>query len=139
MGVSQMIVASIFLYVFTADALAPLFTGAMCAAGTLNAGPLGYPVLLLKLANSVLAGLWLALNHVDARGEDHPLVRPKYAFLVALTPLVVAEAGLQAAFFAGLRPEVITSCCGSLFAPSGGGVAGELASLPAGPTEPGRP
>jgi hypothetical protein len=122
--------ASIFLYVYTADALAPLFAGAMCAAGTLAAGPLGYPVLLLKLANAILAGLWLALNHVDARGEDYPLVRPKYAFLLALTPLVAAEAALQAGFFAALRPEVITSCCGSLFARSGGGVAGELASLP---------
>jgi hypothetical protein len=126
--------ASIFLYVYTADALAPMFTGAMCAAGTLRASPWGYPVLFLKLANFVLAGLWLAVNHADGAGYDYPLVRPKYALLLGLAPLVAAEAAMQVAFFADLRPEVITSCCGSLFARSDRGLAGDLASLPPGPT-----
>jgi hypothetical protein len=106
----------------------------MCAAGTLKASVYGYPVLLLKLLNFILAGLWLSLNHVDGQGEDYPLVRPKYAALLGLAPLVVAEAILQALFFADLRPEVITSCCGSLFARSSAGLAGDLASLPPGPT-----
>jgi hypothetical protein len=126
--------ASLFLYVHTADGLAPLFTGAMCAAGTLKASAWGYPVLLLKLANFVLAGVWLALNHVDGEAPDHPLIRPKYGLLLALVPPVLAEAGLQARYFAELRPEVITSCCGSLFARSGGGLAGGLAALPVEPT-----
>jgi hypothetical protein len=125
--------ASLFLYVHTADALAPLFTGAMCAAGTLAASGYGYPVLVLKLANFVLAGLWLALNHADVQGWDYPLIRPKYAFLLALAPLVVAEAVLQALYFADLSPEVITSCCGSAFGREGSGLAGRLAAVPAGP------
>jgi hypothetical protein len=126
--------ASAFLFVYTADALAPLFTGAMCAAGTLQASGLGYPVLLLKLANVVLAGVWLALNHADGLGYDYPLVRVKYAALLGLAPLVVVEAALQTAYFSGLHPEIITSCCGSRFAREGQGLGAELASLPALPT-----
>jgi hypothetical protein len=91
-------------------------------------------VLLLKLLNFVLAGLWLTVNHADAQGHDYPLIRPKYALLLGLTPLVVTEGVLQVLYFADLKPEVITSCCGSLFARSGAGLAGDLASLPAGQT-----
>jgi hypothetical protein len=126
--------ASVFLYVYTADSLAPLFTGAMCAAGTLKASGFGYPVLLLKLLNFLLAGLWLAVDHLDARAPDFPLVRPKYAFLLALTPAFAVEAALQAAYFADLRPEVITSCCGSLFGRGGRGLAASLSGLPPVPT-----
>jgi hypothetical protein len=122
--------ASLFLFVFAADAMAPLFTGAMCAAGSLRASPYGYPVLLLKLANAVLAGLWLILNHADQQGYDYPLIRVKYAALLLLAPPALAEVGLQAAYFAGLRPEVITSCCGSLFGEGGRGFGSDLASLP---------
>lgn len=124
---------SIFLYVYVHDALAPLFTGAMCAAGTLAATPLGYPVLLLKLAGFLAAGLWIALNRADAKGFDHPLVRPKYALLLALAPLFAVEAVLQIRHLAALRPEVITSCCGSLFSAAGAGAGASLAALPAGP------
>jgi hypothetical protein len=122
--------ASVFLYVYTADGLAPLFTGAMCAAGTLHASPWGYPVLLLKLANAVLAGLWLALNHADGSGHDYPLIRPKYLLLLALTPPVLLEAVLQLRHFAALEPEVITSCCGSLFGRGGAGLGSDLAAAP---------
>jgi hypothetical protein len=122
---------SLFLYVYTADALAPMFTGAMCAAGTLAADRWGYPVLVLRLVNFVLAGLWLVVNRADTLGHDYPLVRPKYALLLALTPLVLAEGVLQARYFLALEPEVITSCCGSLFSRDGASAAGAgLAALP---------
>lgn len=123
-------VLSLFLFVFTADALAPQFTGAMCAAGSLKASPWGYPALLLKLAVAVLAGLWLVLNHADNQGHDYPLIRLKYAALLGLAPLALAGVWLQGAYFAGLRPEVITSCCGSLFGEGGRGLGADLASLP---------
>jgi hypothetical protein len=122
--------ASLFLLVFTADAMAPLFTGAMCAAGSLRAGDHGYAVLVLKLVNAVLAGLWLVLNRADQAGWDYPLIRVKYAALLLLAPPALAEVGLQAAYFASLNPEVITSCCGSLFGEGGRGFGSDLASLP---------
>lgn len=121
--------AALFLYVFTADALAPLFTGAMCAVGTLQASDSGFTVLFLKLVGFVLAGVWLAVDHLDGRAPDQPLVRLKYAFLLPLAPLALLEAVLQVRYFVGLRPDVITSCCGSLFGREGGAAAG-LAGLP---------
>lgn len=122
--------ASLLLFVRTADVLAPLFTGAMCAAGTLAANPWGYPALLLRLLVAVLAGLWLVVNHADGLAPDYPLVRPKYAFLLGLVPLVLLEGTLQARFFLSLDPEVITSCCGSLFSRGGAGPGALLAEIP---------
>jgi hypothetical protein len=127
-------IAALFLFVHTADSLAPLFTGAMCAAGTLKASGFGYPLLLLELCTSIAAGLWLAVDHLDQKAPDSPLVRAKYAALVGLAPLVGAEAVLQALYFADLRPEVITSCCGSLFGRGARGLAGSLSALPPAPT-----
>jgi hypothetical protein len=125
---------SLFLFVFTADAMAPQFTGAMCAAGSLQASPYGNPVLVLKLLNAVLAGLWLVVNHADQQGYDYPLIRVKYALLLALAPPVLLEGALQAAYFFDLEPAVITSCCGSLFEAGSGGLSGGLAGLPLRPT-----
>ncbi len=122
--------ASLFLFVYTADSLCSLFTGAMCAVGTLNVNRYGYPVLGLKIVNFILAGLWLILNYADNRGYDYPLIRKKYLFLLVLTPLLIAETVLQALYFLGLHPDVITSCCGSLFSDSGRNFASEMSSLP---------
>lgn len=122
---------SLFLLIYTADSLSALFTGAMCAAGTFNVNAYGYPLLVLKLINFLLAGLWLTINYADNRAYDYPLIRKKYAFLLLLAPLIVMETVLQIRYFLGLRPDVITSCCGSLFSANASGVAGDLAALPA--------
>jgi hypothetical protein len=124
---------SLFLFIYTADDICPLFTGAMCAVGSLTVSPFGYPVLLCKTATFILAGLWLILNYADSRGYDYPLVRVKYRFLLCLAPLIVGEAILQWLYFLGLRPDVITSCCGSLFSTESAGLSAEIASLPAFP------
>lgn len=127
-------VVSLFLFVYTADDLAPLFVGAMCAAGTLYASTYGYPTLLLKVVGAILAGAWLIVNHADNRGRDYPLIRLKYGVLLVLAPVVLIETAAQAAYFGGLRADVITSCCGSLFSVASSGVASELAALPGRPT-----
>jgi hypothetical protein len=121
---------SLFLFVYTADRLHTFFVGAMCAAGTLHVNGFGYPALLLKTLNFVLAGTWLILNTADVRGYDYPLTKKKYGFLLGLTPLVLAETVLQTAFFLKMKPDITTSCCGSLFGSSGGSVVADLASLP---------
>lgn len=123
--------AALVLFVFNADRMATLFTGAMCAVGTLRVDPLGFPALMLKMAVFFLAGSWLVLNHVDNRGWDYPLIRRKYAALLALVPVLLASGGVQLGYFLGLRADVITSCCSTLF--SGGGVivlSNALAALP---------
>jgi hypothetical protein len=121
---------SLFLFVYTADSLCTLFTGAMCAVGTLNVNEYGYPVLILKLLNFILAGLWLIVNYTDNRGYDYPLIRKKYAFLIGMAPLLMAETVLQASYFLNLHPDVITSCCGSLFSSGGQNIASGISTFP---------
>lgn len=126
-------VLSFFLYIFIADNIHGLFTGAMCAAGSLHVNGYGYPVLLLKMATVLGAGVWLILNHADTLGHDYPLVRIKYAFLLVLVPCILIESILQLLYFLNLHADVITSCCGSLFGRQQGSLASDLAGLPAGP------
>ena len=121
---------SLFLYIHNADPLHDLFVGAMCAAGTLYVNSYGYPALILKVVNFLLAGLWLILNYVDNRGYDYPLIKKKYLFLLLFTPFLLMETVLQMNFFLRLKPDVITSCCGTLFSTDRLGIASEIASLP---------
>ncbi len=124
---------SLFLFVFTADHLNTFFVGAMCAAGSLYVNGYGYPTLLLKLANFLLAGLWLILNYADNRGFDYPLIKKKYFFLLILTPLLLAETILQANYFLRLSPNIITSCCGNLFSAGEQGFTSGLVTFPSSP------
>ncbi|MBI5018637.1 MAG: hypothetical protein HZB55_24550 [Deltaproteobacteria bacterium] len=125
---------SALLFVHTVDDLHPLVVGAMCATGVLNANPVGWYALAVKLVLLFATGFWLALDAVDRRAEDYPLCRVKFGVLLGVAPLVVLDFVLQARFFLGLRPDVITSCCGSLFTPAGQGLASTLSALPARPT-----
>ncbi len=121
---------SFFLFIYTADALHPFFTGAMCAVGSLNVNQWGYPVVILKIITFLLGGLWLIINFADNRGYDYPLIKEKYLLLLVITPLILAETFIQFSYFLRLKPEVITSCCGSLFTSEGQGVASEIIALP---------
>lgn len=121
---------SLFLFIYTADDLHTLFTGAMCAAGTLAINSFGYPTLLIKIVNFLLAGVWLIVNYVDNQGYDYPMIRIKYELLNLVVPLLVLESVLLLAYFAGVKPDVITSCCGSLFSNESSRFSGDLASLP---------
>lgn len=126
---------SLFFFIHTADRLHPLFTGAMCAAGSLNVNPYGYPALLVKLAAAMLSGLWLILNHADHQCPDYPLIRPKYRLLFAVTALWVLDAWLVTGYFRNLRTGILTSCCGILFDETASGIFGKMAALPSVPAK----
>ncbi|MDP1606481.1 MAG: hypothetical protein Q8L93_07580 [Rhodocyclaceae bacterium] len=121
---------ALLLFIFNADRLAGHFVGAMCAAGVLNVNAYGYPALIAQIASFFLTALWLVINHVDTRAPDYPLVRIKYALLLALVPLLAANFLLQLWYFLGLKADVITSCCGSLFSAGAQTLTGDLAALP---------
>jgi hypothetical protein len=121
---------SLFLFIFTVDRLHTFFVGAMCAAGTLYVNGFGYPALILKMINFLLAGLWLILNYADNRGYDYPLIRTKYLLLLNLGPLILIETALQANYFLRLKPNIITSCCGSLFSVGEQGLTSGMVALP---------
>lgn len=122
-------VVALLLFVYTAESLSSQFVGAMCATGVLNVNGWGWPTLYLKIAMFFAGALWLMVNRLDNRGYDYPLVRVKYRLLLFIVPLALMEAVSQAMFFLQMNPDVITSCCGSLFTAEGDGVAAELAGI----------
>jgi hypothetical protein len=126
---------SLFLFVYTAEDMARFIIGAMCAAGSLYANHWGYPTLLLKIATFLLAGIWLILNHADNLAYDYPLIKKKYALLLVIAPLGLVDLITQAGYFLNLNPDVITSCCGSLFTLGPGKTENSIAALPRGPAE----
>jgi hypothetical protein len=121
---------SLFLFIYTVDHLSSLFVGAMCAAGSLNVNAFGYPTILLKITNFLLAGVWLILNYVDNQAYDYPLIKKKYGLLMIIVPFIVIEMIIQSSYFLSLEPNIITSCCGTLFSASDQGVASSLFALP---------
>jgi hypothetical protein len=121
---------SLFFYLFVADHLHTFLVGAMCAAGSLNANNYGYPTLILKLINFLLVGIWLILNYTDNRAYDYPLIKKKNIMLLIIAPLIVIETFLQGNYFLQLKPNIITSCCGTLFSNGNEGVGAEIFALP---------
>ncbi len=124
--VMSMELASLLLYVFNADKMAIMFTGAMCAVGTLNANEYGFPALMLKMALFFGSAVWLLVNHADGKGRDYPFTKFKYGFLLLLAPVVIAAAGTQLAYFLNLDADVMTSCCSQLFTPDTKGLEAQL-------------
>lgn len=106
---------ALLLFVFNADKMSALFVGAMCAVGTLNVNVFGFPALIAQIVVFFLASSWLVINHLDTRAYDYPLVKVKYILLLLLLPFLLVAAVLQLRYFLGLKADVITSCCGSLF------------------------
>ena len=121
--------AALLLFVFNADRLSVMFVGAMCAVGTLNVNGYGFPSLLTQIAVFFLAAMWLAINHVDTKARDYPLVRIKYGLLLLLLPILVTSFWLELQYFMGLKANVITSCCGSMFSGDAKTIAAEASGL----------
>lgn len=122
-------VIGLLLFVYNAESMHTQFVGAMCATGVLNVNAWGWPALLLKIAVFFAGSVWLLLNRLDNQGYDYPLIRLKYALLLVLLPLVATAAFVQLQYFLNLNPDVITSCCGSLFSPDAQGVAAEVSAV----------
>jgi len=121
------------LFVHTVDRMAVQIVGAMCAVGTLNANAWGFPALQSRIALFFLAAAWLVLHHMDTRAPDYPLTRAKYVLVLAIVPLAAVTAIFQSIYFAKLDPDVITSCCGSLFSRGTESVTAHMAGLPPAP------
>ena len=125
---------SSLLFIYTVDDIHRIFVGAMCATGSLNANPIGWYALYTKIIISFISSIWIAFNYIDQRADDYPLVKIKYAMVFLITPVIMLDTYLQLKYFMGLKPDIITSCCGSLFSESGRGIASGLSSLPIKPT-----
>ena len=122
-------ILTLLLFILAADQFSQVIAGAMCATGSLTANPYGLPALYIKLAGVFLYGGWLLLHQLDIRVESSPLVRPKFTYLLLLLPLLLGDFLLQTFYLAGLRPDIITSCCSVVFAEAGP-ESGNLMGIP---------
>lgn len=114
-------IVSLILFVLAADEFCKVIVGAMCATGSLLANSYGMPALLVKLVGVFFYGFWIVLHQLDIRSESYPLVRTKYLYLLLLYPLMAADVTFQTLYIAGLKPDIITSCCAVVFAAATGG------------------
>jgi hypothetical protein len=121
---------SLFLFVYTADTISSLFVGAMCAAGSLKVNVFGYPAIILKMVNFLIAGIWIIINYTDNKAHDYPLIKVKYGLLLAITPLLVVDTIMQSSYLLGLKPNIITSCCGTLFTADSQNIMSDIIALP---------
>lgn len=122
---------SLLLLVLAADSFSHILVGAMCATGAFLANEYGVPALAVKLFGVFFFGFWLVLNRLDNSSEFMPLTRIKFAYLVFLTPLLAADFSLLTLYLVNLRPEILTSCCGVVFAAAGGDGYNLVGPLPA--------
>lgn len=104
-----------FFFIYTADTLSSVITGAMCAAGVVNAVDFGFYLLVFKLFNLYGFGVWLLFY---AKNKEHPLMPYTKItlglYLLLFIPFVI-EIALEARFFSSLNVSKIVSCCGTLF------------------------
>ncbi|MCW8964809.1 MAG: hypothetical protein OQL16_13520 [Gammaproteobacteria bacterium] len=120
---------SLLLFVYNAESMSGQFVGAMCATGVLNVNVWGWPTLFLKMIVFFSGAAWLTLNYLDNQGYDYPLVKLKYSLLLLIVPLVIAEFVVQLLHFQEMEPDVIVSCCGSLFSSESESVAAGVAGI----------
>ena len=52
-----------------------------------------------------------------------------------MAPFILTETVVQSIYFLGLRPDIITSCCGSLFSQSSRGITSEIMAMPSIPAK----
>lgn len=119
--------AMLLLLVMTADELAKILPGAMCATGSFSSNAFGFPLLMMKIGTFFIYFAWLVMNHLDNQIETYPLVRMKYLALLFIHPLMVTEMVLLVLYTANLDPTIITSCCGSIYNESSTGLGGTMA------------
>lgn len=126
---------TLVLWVVTVDRIHPLFTGAMCAMGTINASRFGVSALGGKVLAATACCLWLVLHRATSVSvPGRAILRLKMALLVIIAMSLVADTGLQIRFFRDLRPDVITSCCAISFDEQRAGLGAAVASAPAVPS-----
>jgi len=102
-------------FVFTADKISGVITGAMCAAGVVNSISFGLWLFVFKILNLFIFGFWIALHVADMKDEKLSFTKLKFSIFIVAFVLLVIEILYEISFFTSLDVEKIVSCCGTLF------------------------
>ncbi|MEA3498537.1 MAG: hypothetical protein U9R16_05700 [Campylobacterota bacterium] len=102
-------------FIFTLDKISNVLTGAMCAAGVVDATEYGMYLFILKIINLYLFGFWLILHKLDISNEHLPYTKLKFGFFILAFLVFLTELILETVMFASIDPAIMVSCCGTLY------------------------
>jgi hypothetical protein len=102
-------------FIFTMDKLSLVVSGAMCAAGVVNATSYGVYLLILKILNIYLFGFWLVMHKIDLDSELLPYTKIKFGFFLLLFILLAIEIVVEFMMFSSIDPNKLVDCCGVLY------------------------
>lgn len=109
----------LFIYfIFTLDKISNVITGAMCAAGVVDATEIGIFVLLLKLLNIYLFGFWLLMHYRDELSAKREWTQLKFGYYTVIYLFLMAEIVLETKMFMDIDVDKMVSCCGVLYSQS---------------------
>lgn len=109
-------IPAFLIFIYANDKLSAYLTGAMCAAGVLNATIYGKYLIIFKIINLYLSAVWLTVNHFDNRSETMPYTSVKFRMIPLLFATFCIEGTLFILHFASIDPAVPVSCCNVIFA-----------------------
>ena len=105
-------------FIFTLDKISNVLTGAMCAAGVVDATAYGTYLFILKILNIYLFGFWLVLHYIDIKSEHLPKTRLKFGFFILTFFVFITEIALELTMFISIDIDKMVSCCGTLYSSS---------------------
>ncbi len=107
-------------FIFTLDKISNVLTGAMCAAGVVDATSYGIYLLLFKLINIYFFGFWLVIHNFDLKTENLKYTKLKFGFYLFIYFLLLFEIILEITMFSSIDVDKLVSCCGTLYSNSEG-------------------
>jgi len=105
-------------FIFTLDNISDLLTGAMCAAGVVDATEYGTYLFILKIINIYLFGFWLVLHYLDIKSKELKYTKIKFGFFIIIFLLFLIELILESIMFNSIDIDKMVSCCGTLYSSS---------------------
>lgn len=105
-------------FIFTLDKISNLLTGAMCAAGVVDATEYGTNLIILKIINLYLFASWLKLHSEDMKDKNQPYTKPKFGLFMLLFFSFMVEIILEGVMFGNIEIDKMVSCCGSIYSSS---------------------
>ncbi len=117
-------------FIFTLDKISNVLTGAMCAAGVVDATSYGTYLFILKIINIYLFGYWLMLHYLDIKYENLPYVKLKFRFFTIAFFVFISEIILEILMFSSIDISKMVSCCGTLYSSSATSVISSIFLIP---------
>jgi hypothetical protein len=102
-------------FIFTLDKISSVLTGAMCAAGVVDATQYGTYLFMVKLLNIYLFGFWLLIHYLDVKSENLQFTKMKFGFFIFAFFIFIAEIVLELVMFSSIDIDKMVSCCGTLY------------------------